>query len=55
MGFGRGLESQHCLVPVSAVGMAAGEQFRLGDPNPVFILSQLDPVKWNQHDGTLQT
>ena len=47
MGFSRCLEPQHGLVPVGAVGMATGQQFGLGDPNPNFILSQLDPVWWN--------
>jgi hypothetical protein len=46
----RQLKSQNGFTSVASMGMTAGQQFRLGNPRPVFIAAHLNFGGRNNHD-----
>ena len=55
MGFGGLLKTQGRFAPVASVRVTAGQQTGLGNPDAIFILSELHLRKWNDHCGTKLT
>jgi hypothetical protein len=51
MRLGSLLESKGGLATVAPVRVAAGQQNRFGNPDAVFILTELHFREWNDHDG----
>ncbi len=49
MGFGRLLEAQDGFAPVASMGMAAGEQSALGNPDAVLVAAELNLGKRHDH------
>jgi len=46
------LKTEQRFAAVLTVGVAAGEEFGLGDPNAVFVSSHLNFSNWNNHYDT---
>jgi hypothetical protein len=49
MGFGGLLKAEQRFAPVAAVCMAARQEIGLGNPNAIFVLSELHLGEWNNH------
>jgi len=55
VGFGSLLKTQYCFTPVTAMGVAAREQVGFCNPNPVFVLPDLNSRDRNYHNlGTVR-
>jgi hypothetical protein len=49
MGFGGLLKAENGFAQVASVRVAAGQQIGLGNPDAVFVLSNLHLCEWNNH------
>ena len=49
MDFGGLLKAEQRFAPVAAVCMAARQEVGLGNPNAIFVLSELHLGEWNNH------